>query len=75
MEMNMPRLAFLCALAATLSVGVADAARADATSTDPGIIAERACAAMGLDPGSPQFGRCVSNLQQTIFDSRIVGNG
>ena len=31
-----------------------------------------ACAALGIDPGSAQFGACVANLEQTEFDASNV---
>jgi hypothetical protein len=33
----------------------------------------RACAQLGLDPGSPAFSSCVSNLNMTLDDSNMVG--
>jgi hypothetical protein len=35
----------------------------------------RACANMGIAPGSGQFSRCVSNLDQTLTDDSRVGQG
>jgi hypothetical protein len=34
---------------------------------------QRACAAMGTDPGSPQFADCVGNLDAILGDLNNVG--
>jgi hypothetical protein len=34
----------------------------------------RACARLGLDPGSSAFSTCVSNLNMTLDDSNMVGS-
>lgn len=34
----------------------------------------RACAQLGLDPGSPAFSSCVSNLNITLDNSNMVGS-
>jgi hypothetical protein len=34
----------------------------------------RACAQLGLDPGSSAFSTCVSNLNMTLDDSNMVGS-
>ncbi len=32
-----------------------------------------ACANLGIDPGSEQFGQCVANLDQTMTDNEMIG--
>ena len=47
-----------------------------ASTVQPGNEQERhACAQMGIAPGTGQFSRCVSNLDQTLTDDSRVGQG
>ena len=61
---------FICALAAPLMGGCANAIK-NANQTDWGQ-ARLACADVGIDPGSLAFGQCVFDLYHSLWNERNV---
>jgi hypothetical protein len=66
----MSRIIFICALAAPLMSGCANAIK-NANQTDWGQ-ARLACADVGIDPGRPAFGQCVFDLYHSLWNGRNV---
>ena len=64
----MSRIIFICALAAPLMGGCANAIK-NANQTDWGQ-ARLACADVGIDPGSPAFGQCVFDLYHSLWNEQ-----
>jgi hypothetical protein len=65
----MSRIMLICSLAALLmGSGCANAIK-NADQTDWGQ-ARLACADIGIDPGSPAFGQCVSDLYHSLWSKQ-----
>ena len=66
----MSRIIFICALAALLMSGCANAIK-NANQTD-WAQARLACADVGIDPGSSGFNQCVFDLYHSLWNERNV---
>jgi hypothetical protein len=68
----------IVALAVLIGSGLAISACADSyaqNGTMPQLAQERrACASLGIDPGTAAFQSCVGNLDQTMTDVNRVGS-
>jgi hypothetical protein len=68
----MPRLILICSFAATLA---ACATRISDANKSSWAQENLACADAGIDPGSPIFGQCVTDLHQSIWAAHYLDLG
>ena len=65
----MSRIILICSLAALLTSGVSQSSNAiESANQTLWAQARRACADVGIDPGSSAFGQCVFDLAQSLWD-------
>ena len=73
----MSRFFLICSFAAMLAASATQSANAaESAKQSPWVQDSLACAAVGIDPGSPIFSQCVADLHQSLWaaQNQNLGN-
>ena len=63
----MSRFILICSFAATLAASATQSANAESAQKSAWAQDSMACAAVGIDPGSPVFSQCVADLHHSLW--------